>query len=707
MRKGSLKTLYELIQPLSQGIWGVPVTLKDILVTEDEICRTFDELMRGHPLGVIVIWPIPMEIQRQVLYLSFDKIFADSWQKPFTEPTNGPLQHSLILDGRSRLAVLYRGLMRLEEDLRRVRLFMNLTGMERGQETKVLFRFMTPMEVKGLEPQELWFAVSDILHFGRESEVMQYLLRHAVVQEEQQKAGVALDRLLRLYKIVYEDPIAFVVPCEAQSLDEVQEIYQRYHQQRPRAQATQMVFMQKGYDSQDQGVIDFTSLVAEMNHIWGWDAFDTDFVYLAALTLSGHDDLALLPSNLTPVVWERIQHIWPECRAALCDSLYLVSHFGFRPHSFPEKKVLIPIAVYLKTKQLPGDFITSLRFAFDRERILQWIIRCQLKEVFTHDAKGILLTLREIIAHDHEAFPIQTIIDRFTHTKATLTFSQAERDALLELEYTDPRVFSVLLLLYPDLDFQTTYYVDFIFPREGFRRELSETRTQRANAADSKVPNLHLGEGLRNSEKSQKGFIEWLYLTYPDTRERMSIMRKHYIPQGDSSPTAFAHFLQLRRQLLSEVLGWYLRDVYRARQAASLHDTLDTWPGDKDIAVPAVSPPDPALMFRRETMARAIQHYLQDSTQQAGMDSNGSPGIHMDQSQRPLKTDLNNQKAQALLEILKNSKTPLSMPEIILHMRKKGSTSGSYYDLLNSLVEDEVIVKQSSMGRHVYLYKGF
>jgi hypothetical protein len=443
-----------------------------------------------------------------------------------------------------------------------------------------------------------------------------------------------------------------------------------------------------------------------MNHIWGWDGFDVDFVYLAALTLSGHDDLSLRPSSLAPRVWDRIQQDWPACRTALRDSLYLVSCFGFRPHSLPEKELLIPVAVYLKTKQPPADFITSLKFAFDRERILQWMIRSQLKGIFSRNPADILLALREIIGRDHETFPIQAIIDHFMRTSGSLTFDDAEREALLDLEYTDPHVFSVLLLLYPDLDFQTTHCVDFIFLRDGFLRGSSDREAAVPREA-LKIPNLYLREGTLNPGQSDKNFKESLCLTDPDAQERALIMRKHYISDGDLSVTAFSHFFQLRRQLLFEALGQYLKDGYQARQlCASFYDIpADALSGD--VALPA-APADAGLTFRRETMARAMRHYLRESLEEeAGAGGAVSSGMHANQSQRPLKSDMNNQKIQALLEILKNSKAPLSISEITIHMRKKGSTSGSYYDLLNSLVEDNLISKQSSLGRHVYVYKGF
>jgi len=53
----------------------------------------------------------------------------------------------------------------------------------------------------------------------------------------------------------------------------------------------------------------------------------------------------------------------------------------------------------------------------------------------------------------------------------SLVFEEAEIDDLLHLPYGDRRVFPLLSLLFPFVDFRNQFHVDHIYPRSRFTRK--------------------------------------------------------------------------------------------------------------------------------------------------------------------------------------------------------------------------------------------
>jgi uncharacterized lipoprotein NlpE involved in copper resistance len=129
----------------------------------------------------------------------------------------------------------------------------------------------------------------------------------------------------------------------------------------------------------------------------------------------------------------------------------------------------------------------------------------------------LLRTLRETIrAHGKENFPTANLEESMAATGKSLRFEEAEISELLDLNYGEKRVFTVLSLLYPGLDLTKTFHEDHIFPRSRFTRtkltksgvpaEDVETFMAKANG----LPNLQLLQGTVNVEKQAVLPVEWL-----------------------------------------------------------------------------------------------------------------------------------------------------------------------------------------------------
>jgi hypothetical protein len=99
-------------------------------------------------------------------------------------------------------------------------------------------------------------------------------------------------------------------------------------------------------------------------------------------------------------------------------------------------------------------------------------------------------------------------------------------DNRLNYRYNQNYTFSILALLYPNLDFRNRFHIDHIHPRSLFTKAKLLNRGIPEDEVDfylqnvDALPNLQLLEGIPNQEKSSAAFVIWLdkYFTSAEAR---------------------------------------------------------------------------------------------------------------------------------------------------------------------------------------------
>ena len=76
----------------------------------------------------------------------------------------------------------------------------------------------------------------------------------------------------------------------------------------------------------------------------------------------------------------KIEEEWDHIRKVICDSLNLISSFGFSRENITSNNLMIPVAYYLKNIGLPNNFETSTSRIKDRKNIKLWFVSALLKE---------------------------------------------------------------------------------------------------------------------------------------------------------------------------------------------------------------------------------------------------------------------------------------------------------------------------------------
>jgi hypothetical protein len=262
---------------------------------------------------------------------------------------------------------------------------------------------------------------------------------------------------------------------------------------------------------------------------------------------------------------------WESIRSALTVAALLLASFGFSERTLTADSVLIPLAYYIKRRELTDSYVGSSSGAGDRLLVRRWVMRSLMKRGIWGSGLDTLITrLRDTIReHGAQRFPLVELEQTMAVLGKSLQFDSAEITELAQLKYGAPRTFPVLATLYPGLDLTKSFHEDHIFPRSVFKpSKLRQAGIPVDSVADfiekcDLLPNLQLLAGGPNVEKQIKLPVEWLNGPHFVSGEQ----RNTYLTENDLGglPLTLDQFL-------------VFCDGRRQRMEAKLRSLLDVQP---------------------------------------------------------------------------------------------------------------------------------
>ncbi len=127
-----------LITQIENGEIVLPAIQRDFVWNENRITMMFDSIMRGYPLGIVLLWETYLDIK----YREFAKN-SDEDSKHIFMDNDSNSRIKLVLDGQQRLQSLY---ISLNGSLNNKRIYFDLLSGERSddfREVFYVFKFLT------------------------------------------------------------------------------------------------------------------------------------------------------------------------------------------------------------------------------------------------------------------------------------------------------------------------------------------------------------------------------------------------------------------------------------------------------------------------------------------------------------------------------------------------------------------------------------
>ncbi|WP_440070317.1 DUF262 domain-containing protein [Streptosporangium sp. OZ121] len=571
-------TVADALTNIHKKAWVLPAIQREFVWGTDQIRALFDSLMRGYPLGSLLLWKLEKEKASEFTFYDFLTNYHEK-NNPYASKANLPKDSEAVavLDGQQRLTALNIGLYGSHAERMprkradnpnaypKKRLYLNLLNEPRDEELGLRFdlRFLTDeeadQETDGARP---WFRVSKVLDLEDGGPAIMNLLT---------ERGLIGTSAIKAFKCLYTlyDAVRVKTPISAyqevsQDADRVLDIFVRVNSGGTKLSNSDLLLsMATNQWAERDAREEVRELVADLADSPGQFGFSKDLVLKTGLLLTEAPDFQFKISNFTQENMSRLENSWEDIRTSLLLAARLLASFGLSARNLTADSVVIPIAYYLHTRDHSDGYLTASAHAADRKAIHSWVFRSLLKRGVWGSGLDTLLRGIQVVLRDSTgSFPVTAVESAMAARGKALTFSPEEIDELLEQQYGKPRTFPTLALLYPGLDLAQQIHEDHIFPKSRFTKTSLIKHGVPINQVDAycsrvnALPNLQLLLGLPNTEKGAMWPWEWLAGPHFPSEP----FREQYKTQNDldllpPDLSGFLVFYDQRKQRLADRLS--------------------------------------------------------------------------------------------------------------------------------------------------------
>lgn len=576
-------TIKDAIIAIQDQEYLLPSIQREFVWQPDQIITLFDSLMRDYPISTFLLWKVKSE---NVTKFQFYKFLKDYHERDNRHNQKSDLSGTkdimAVLDGQQRLTSLYIGLK--GSDARKLPyyqwssdyafpkkyLYVNLLKKLGEDSEKVYdFQFLTKDEAEGFSEERFWFRVGDILDHDDVSDTTENLIDKLEDFEENNNLEIsrtakkfARKTVNKLFNVFNKDGKISYFLEKSEELDKVLQIFIRINSGGTKLSYSDLLLSiaTAQWEELDAREV-IHNFVDKINSIGQRFSFNKDFVLKSSLVLADIKDIKFRVDNFSRENMQKIEKEWPEISNAILNAVRLIAHFGFDGTTLRATNAVIPIAYFLKNKNIGEEILHSGSHKENRAKIKEWLIRALLRKTFGGQPDSLYPVYRKFINEAEYTFPLDKIIERFKGHAKDLDFTVDHIEHLLTLQYGSAFTFMVLSLLYP-LDNNYSFHQDHIHPKSFFYKKslkalniTEDERVEEFRARYNALPNLQLLQATANQEKSDKVLEEWLNETMPDENLKNAYKQLHYFPLSES--LAFDNFLafyEARKQLLKTKL---------------------------------------------------------------------------------------------------------------------------------------------------------
>lgn len=561
-------TVKTALEHIHRRDYLLPAIQREFIWWPEDIVLLFDSLMRGYPIGSFLFWKVLPETKKEFQFYEFLREYheRDSFHNPKANLV-GDAGITAVLDGQQRLTSLYIGLhgshaerkkyARVGSDSAypRKRLYLNLSCPSNAVDLAYDFQFRKDTSDWTCDGDDFWFRVGGVLQFKGLEDITEWIFDRELTTDRH-----AVRSLNRLYNAVSQKALVNFYEETDQDLDKVLNIFIRVNSGGGRLSYSDLLLsiataQWENRDAREE----IHALVDEINRNYGEFNFDKDFVLKCCLVLTDLD-IRWKVDNFNHENMQRIEGAWDAIAASIRNTVRLLASFGFTGTTLISTNAVIPIVYYLSRKSAAASYGDADAQRKERDAIRTWLNLVLLKRIFGGVPDNVLRPLRDVIRTEHESFPAASMGAALRGTARPMSFSNDELEGLLDFKYGKAYTFSVLALLYPDLDFRNHFHQDHLHPRSRFtpaqlkRAGIPVEERDFFQDAVDRLANLQLLEGVPNREKSNRPFAEWIADRYPEPSERQVYLRRHFIPDVDFSLENFEEFYGARRKLMLTAL---------------------------------------------------------------------------------------------------------------------------------------------------------
>jgi hypothetical protein len=564
-------TVKSALEKIFKHDYVLPAIQREFVWQPEQICRLFDSLMRGYPVGSFLFWHVNHESVKQFKFYGFVTDYHER-NNPHCPPLDVSSDHAVvaILDGQQRLTALNIGLRgsHAKKEPRKwwdnpdafptKKLHLNVLGDAEEREDGLAYEFAFLTEERAAERDEhhFWYPVNKIREITSTAELYEYI--HTNNLQNHKPAFLMLDKL---FTTIHKDLVITFYEEDSQDIEKVLNIFIRTNSGGTVLSYSDLllsiaVAQWEHLDARKE----ITALVDQLNETRNGFQLTKDFVLKAGLMLCDIASVGFKVENFNHANMAILEANWRRIEQALRLAIELVADFGFNGRMISADSAIHPISYYLYLRQLNSTYRTRQADKNDREAMRRFFVRSLLKPgVWGSGLDTTLNDLRDVIKnHGTEHFPVAELELALAKRGKSLRFEDAEIQDLADLTYADKRTFALLSLLYPFVDLRNEFHIDHVFPQSKFTRpQLKQAgfQTEEFDELQERVQrfgNLQLLEGALNQAKNDTLPKAWLNQRFQDdSAGRDAYTQRYDIPPLPDDLKGFDTFYNARRDMIT------------------------------------------------------------------------------------------------------------------------------------------------------------
>ena len=582
-------TIKEAIENIENNKYLLPAIQREFVWKHSKIEWLFDSIMRNYPISSFLFWEVSGDTKQGYRFYKFLNEYRETFKTHNEEiSTDGISDFQAILDGQQRLTSIYIGLKGSyayrehgalkAEDSERTRptrqLYLNISNDLKAEDEEdgriYEFKFLkqddTNEENIYIDKKNItWFKIGKILELQNLSTFNRFV-------REYHFNDFAIDTLSRLQEVIHSDRLINYFLEKEQDLDKALNIFIRINSGGEPLNFSDLIMSiavasWKKMDAR-QAIHRLVDNIRDKEF-----SISKDFILKVFLYLYSRD-IKFKVKNFSKENAEEFEKQWDNIRDAILEVFTLIKSFGFTEHSLTSKNALIPIIYYIYHRNIYKDFSTKISYAEDREIIKKWLHIVLLKRIFGSSSDTILSQARNAFTDSFEAKKIESTILAFPFDaiskkiKRDTSISDDFIEDLLCIQKDDKYAFSILSLLYPNLDYKNNnFHKDHLHPDSYFKKKKLEKKGIEDNEDNSYyytpcvyngIYNLQMLDANENMSKNNIKLKDWIEKE-TKTKDRKQFLETHIIPDVDFSFKNFTEFIDEREKILMDKLKKILK----------------------------------------------------------------------------------------------------------------------------------------------------
>lgn len=568
-------TIKQALKNIESNNYLLPAIQREVVWSKDQIVRLFDSLMRDYPIGSFLFWNVEEHNSKEYTFYEFMTHYHQLRNRHLKRHELTTKRQLIgVLDGQQRLTALniglrgsyaarrYRTWAHIESNYPKTQLYLRLDqpADQNDMGMEFDFRFLPPANVTN-DSERHWFPVSAMLDMDRDVGVDEYLEDHNLTGQ-----GNRFPRrtLRRLERVVHQDLIINYFLEPSQDLDKVLNVFIRVNSGGTVLNHSDLLLsiatsQWKELDAREA----VHGLVDELNGIGQGFSFDKDMILKSGLMLNDIPSVAFQVRNFNASNMSKLEASWDRVADSLRQTVRLLADFGFNDRTLSARSVVIPVAYYLYKRQVPESYFTNDSQAADRAAIRTWVTRSLIKPgVWGSGLDQLLVALRHAIAeHGTDRFPVAELEKALAQRGKSLTFTEDEIRDLATMSFSDRRVFSLLSLLYPGMNFKNVFHIDHVFPAALFSKKnlrnagVPDDQIDVMMDAHNRLPNFQLLDGPVNQSKQDKLPHAWAEAHIPNEGARAAYYERQMFGTLPTTVTEFMDFYEVRLERVVDRIG--------------------------------------------------------------------------------------------------------------------------------------------------------